>query len=130
MRRDRLRDDVISMRRRMRKELDQSDETIFDLKHGYGGIGDIEFLVQYLVLREANKYPDVMLYSDNIRQLDALIATDLLEKDAAEQLQDIYRDYRLHLHRLVLDGQKALCDARRFTSEREFVATLWDDWLA
>lgn len=130
VRRDRLRDDVISMRRRMRKELDQSDETIFDLKHGYGGIGDIEFLVQYLVLREANKYPDVMLYSDNIRQLDALIATDLLEKDAAEQLQDIYRDYRLHLHRLVLDGQKALCDARRFTSEREFVATLWDDWLA
>ena len=53
--RDSLRDDVISMRQRMRKELDRSDGRVFDLKHGQGGIGDIEFLVQYLVLQHARR---------------------------------------------------------------------------
>jgi len=129
VRRDKLRDDVIAMRRRMRKELDRSDTNVFDLKHGSGGIGDIEFLVQYLVLKEANSHPDVIFYSDNIRQLDALVATGLLEKAVGEQLQDVYRAYRLHLHHLVLDGQKALCDAGRFRSEREFVEKSWNDWL-
>jgi glutamate-ammonia-ligase adenylyltransferase len=125
--RDKLRDDVIKMRLRMRKELDRSSETIFDLKHGSGGIGDIEFLVQYHVLREAN--PDVIFFSDNIRQLDALVAGGILEKTVGGRLQDVYRSYRLFLHRLVLDGQEALCDADRFRSERDYVAAVWKDWL-
>src|SRR5690606_24913393 len=45
--------DVASMRRRMRAELDRSDAGRFDLKQGAGGLVDLEFLVQYLVLREA-----------------------------------------------------------------------------
>ena len=129
VRRNKLRDDVIAMRRRMRKELDHSDTNVFDLKHGSGGIGDIEFLVQYLVLKEANSHPDVIFYSDNIRQLDALVATGLLEKEVGEQLQDVYRAYRLYLHHLALDGQKALCDAGHFRSERDFVEKSWGDWL-
>jgi len=129
VRRDKLRKDVIAMRRRMRKELDRSDKTTFDLKHGSGGVGDIEFLVQYLVLKEANSHPDVIFYSDNIRQLDALVATGLLDKEAGEQLQDVYCAYRLYLHHLVLDGKKALCDVGRFQSERDFVAKIWNDWL-
>lgn len=127
--RDKLRDDVIAMRRRMRKELDRSDETVFDLKHGLGGVGDIEFLVQYLVLREANSNPDVIFFSDNIRQLDALVANGIVDSAAGDRLQDIYRNYRLRMHHLVLDGEKALCDANSFQSERDFVATVWNDWL-
>jgi len=127
--RDKLRDDVIAMRRRMRKELDRSNKSDFDLKHGRGGIGDIEFLVQYLVLREARTDPDLIFFSDNIRQLDALIAGDILEESKGTRLQDVYRSYRLHQHRLVLDGQKALCVAENFRSEREFVASAWQEWL-
>ncbi len=129
VRRDKLRDDVIAMRRKMRKGLDRSDKTDFDLKHGEGGIGDIEFLVQYLVLKEADSHPDVTFYSDNIRQLDALVATEQLDIATGERLQDVYRTYRLHLHHLVLDGQKVLCDAERFRSERNFVVAIWKDWL-
>ena len=129
VRRDVLRDDVISMRQKMRKELDRSDAAVFDLKHGQGGIGDIEFLVQYLVLREAEAHPEVTVYSDNIRQIDALIAASILADSTGSQLQNVYRDYRLHLHRRVLDGQNALCDTAEFVTERKFVATLWDDWL-
>lgn len=127
--RNKLRDDVIGMRQRMRKELDRSDTRLFDLKHGRGGIGDIEFLVQFLVLREASSDPDVIFYSDNIRQLDALIAGDILDAATGERLQDVYRLYRLQQHRLVLDGQKALCSDDQLRGERDFVAKVWEDWL-
>ena len=48
--------------------------TLLDVKQDPGGITDIEFLVQYLVLREAYRYPDLVRWSDNIRQLEALAA--------------------------------------------------------
>lgn len=129
VRREQLREDVVSMRQRMRKELDRSDENAFDLKHGRGGIGDIEFLVQYLVLNNAKQQPDVIFYSDNIRQLDALTAQGCLAQDVGDALQDAYRDYRLRQHHLVLDDQPPLVDADEFAAQRAFVAETWDDWL-
>jgi len=130
VRHDKLRDDVISMRQRMRNELDRSDDDAFDLKHGRGGIGDIEFLVQYLVLDRAGTHPDVIFYSDNIRQLDALTAEGCLEQAVGDALQDAYRAYHLRQHHLVLDDQPALVDQGEFVQERRFVAKTWDDWLA
>ena len=124
-----LRDDVIGMRRKMRKKLDRSGTSLFDLKHGVGGIGDIEFLVQFLVLREASSNPGVIHYSDNIRQLDALIAGGVLETVVGQRLQGIYRHYRIQSHRLGLDGRKALCDNSTLRSERDYVASVWGDWL-
>ncbi|MCH7536770.1 MAG: bifunctional [glutamate--ammonia ligase]-adenylyl-L-tyrosine phosphorylase/[glutamate--ammonia-ligase] adenylyltransferase [Proteobacteria bacterium] len=129
VRRDKLRDDVISMRKRMRKELDKSNVDVFDLKHGRGGIGDLEFLVQYLVLNQASSHPDVIRFSDNIRQLDALIAEGCLQKTIGERLQDAYRNYRLCQHHLVLDGQVALTGAVDFQEQRDFVVSVWDEWL-
>ncbi len=128
--RDRLRADVVEMRQRMRKELDRSNAERFDLKHGRGGIGDIEFLVQYLVLRDAGERPDVVFYSDNIRQLDALVAEHCIEPATGDALQDAYRDYRLRYHHLVLDDRPPLVGQGEFTAQREFVAKTWDAWLA
>ncbi|MDJ0748861.1 MAG: bifunctional [glutamate--ammonia ligase]-adenylyl-L-tyrosine phosphorylase/[glutamate--ammonia-ligase] adenylyltransferase [Woeseiaceae bacterium] len=130
VRRDKLRDDVIEMRHRMRKEVDRSDSRHFDLKHGRGGIGDIEFLVQYLVLENAADHPDVIFYSDNIRQLDALTVTGCLEPHIGNALQDAYRDYRLRQHHLVLDDRPPLVAADAFAAQRAFVAKTWDAWLA
>ena len=56
VRRDTLCGDVAKMRTRMRRELDKSSQEDFDLKQGAGGIGDIEFIVQYLVLRNAAEH--------------------------------------------------------------------------
>ena len=129
VRRAQLRTDVISMRRRMRAELDRSDDSVFDLKHGRGGIGDIEFLVQYLVLDHAHADPEVIFYSDNIRQLDALVEAGRLTAETGDALQDAYRDYRLRYHHLVLDGQRPLVSQQDFLEQREFVAETWDEWL-
>ena len=127
--REALRTDVISMRQRMRSKLDKSDTRYFDLKHGIGGIGDIEFLVQYLVLREAKAHPIVVQFSDNIRQIDALMDAEQLPKDVGLRLQDIYKLYRLTLHHRVLDGQSSLLNQDSLRQERQWVEAAWHERL-
>ena len=113
----------------MRKELDASNKHHFDLKHGVGGIGDIEFLVQYLVLHEAKSDARVIEFTDNIRQLDALVESETLPPDVGRKLQDCYRGYRLRQHHLALDEQSALAARGEFGPERDFVASIWRQWL-
>jgi len=125
IRRDTLAGDVSAMRRKMRVQLDESNDTQFDLKQGNGGIGDIEFLVQYLVLANAESHPAVIHYPDNIRQLGTLIAAGCLTERDGRQLQEIYKTYRSLLHRLALDEQASLVDKSRFADERAFVGRLW-----
>lgn len=127
---DSLRSDVISMRARMRKKLDKSDAAQFDLKQGQGGIGDIEFLVQYLVLANAAKHPSVIQYSDNIRQLDALAQTACIDQATALQLQASYRDYRHRAHHLLLDERPTLVAQSEFVQQRQFVTDTWNSFLA
>ena len=129
VRRDALCDDVVSMRRRMRRELDKSDATLFDIKQGQGGIGDIEFTVQYLVLRHAREHPSVTEFSDNIRQLDALAETGCLGIEVVARLQDIYKIYRLRVHHLVLNNHKPLVPVDEFTLERDYVRAIWREHL-
>ena len=126
VRRERLRDDVIGMRRKMREQLDRSARDRFDLKQGAGGIGDIEFLVQYMVLANADRHPAVIHYSDNIRQLGVLGAAGCLPETDAGRLQRAYRDYRLRLHHLVLDEKPSEVGGDEFTDERRFVIEVWN----
>ncbi len=123
---DTLRDDVVSMRTRMRKELDRSETGRFDLKNGRGGIGDIEFIVQYLVLRNARKYPAVFRFSDNIRQIAALAAVGRLDVQTAARLQDAYREFRRRLHHLSLNDRPPIVGDDELPGERDFVATVWE----
>jgi len=124
-----LRDDVLEMRARMRSELDRSDSTVFDLKQGLGGIGDIEFLVQFLVLKQAREHASVIEFSDNIRQLDALVNCGAVAADTAAELQEIYRKYRLRQHHLVLNDEAPLVDAQQFLGERERISRAWDEYF-
>ena len=110
----------------MRKELDKSDDQKFDLKQGRGGIGDIEFIVQYLALRDARKHPAVIHYPDNIRQLGTLAAAGSLAMESAAQLQHIYQQYRLRLHRLALNEEAPLVSVAEFARERDTVSKVWD----
>jgi len=130
VRREQLLNDVVSMRERMRRKLDKSDERQFDLKQGVGGIGDIEFVVQFLVLANAGDHPDVFHYSDNIRQLEALANADCIGEDMSTRLQDIYKSYRLRLHHLVLDDKKPLVSQGDFKTQREAVTEFWERTFA
>lgn len=122
---DKLREDVMSMRQKMRKQLDKTTSQQFDLKQGEGGIGDIEFLVQYLVLRNAHREPTLIHYSDNIRQLGMLEAVGILDATDVAQLQDNFKAYRLRSHHLALNGKKPLVPVEEFVEERAFVTSVW-----
>jgi glutamate-ammonia-ligase adenylyltransferase len=126
IKREQLLDDVLNMRDKMRKQLDKSGPHAFDLKQGIGGIADIEFLVQYLVLRNAEDHPAVIHYSDNIRQLGTLSAANCLDEAVARRLQQIYKNFRLRLHRLALDGRPPIVDDSEFVQERNEVRSIWD----
>jgi glutamate-ammonia-ligase adenylyltransferase len=125
VRRDGLRDEVANMRQRMRDELSQNTAELFDLKQDAGGIADIEFIVQYLVLKDAHRYADLTEYSDNIRQLEALARNELLTAADALLLTDTYRDYRARLHRLVLAGEPALVPHDQVAEEADRVLAIW-----
>ncbi len=103
--RDTLRSDVSEMRLRMRRELSKARAGQFDIKQDAGGIADIEFLVQYWVLAAAHVDPELLTYTDNIRQLEGLAAVGVLEPKRAQWLTDAYIGYRTVLHHLSLEAQ-------------------------
>lgn len=124
-RRQTLAADIVEMRERMRSELDTGGAGRFDLKQGRGGITDIEFLVQYFVMLHASEHPQLLAWSDNIRQLESLAGAGVVSAQTAETLADIYRAYRSRLHRLALDAAGQLAASAEFETERDFVAKLW-----
>jgi glutamate-ammonia-ligase adenylyltransferase len=122
---DKLRRDVCEMRERMRAELQRGGADQFDLKQGPGGIADIEFMVQYAVLRWAHEYPDLLEFSDNIRLLDGLERHGLLAAEEAGGLRDAYRAFRASYHRNALQELPGLVAGRRHADERARVSGLW-----
>lgn len=123
--RDGLTKAVRDMRARMRESLSQGDAERFDLKQDAGGIADLEFIVQYLVLRDAHRFPELLRWSDNIRQLDSLGAAGVLQADEARALQDIYRSYRRCAHALALDRLPQLIEPQQFVNEQRVVRNFW-----
>ncbi len=123
--RDTLRADVAEMRERMRRELPLSRGGQFDIKQDAGGIADIEFLVQYWVLEWARDHPELVTYSDNVRQLDALAAAGLVELETAHWLKETYIGYRTLLHHLSLEGGERVVEAAEYAERRARVRQIW-----
>ena len=121
----RLRTDVLEMRQRMRINLDRSDETAFDIKQGPGGMIDMEFLVQYLVLAHAYAHPALVAHSDNIRQLAALAQAGVLTADEAQSLSEQYRSLRGMGHRLALAKRPAKVSWDSVAPIRNAVQDAW-----
>ncbi|HUR41216.1 MAG TPA: bifunctional [glutamate--ammonia ligase]-adenylyl-L-tyrosine phosphorylase/[glutamate--ammonia-ligase] adenylyltransferase [Verrucomicrobiae bacterium] len=124
-----LKRDVVEMRAKMRQHLDKSGDGRFDLKHGRGGLTDIEFMTQYLVLRHAREHPALVDWSDNWRQADALVAAGVLKADQARALIDSYREFRAWLHARDLQQAGELPDDSLFKEQRAAVRALWDEIL-
>ena len=123
--RDELRRQVSEMRARMRRDLPGGGLQAFDIKRDPGGLTDIEFIVQYLVLADAARNPALVRYSDNIRQLEALARARLVRGDDAERLAGIYRRYRHRVHRLALADEPGRVAPDEFTAERAWVGEQW-----
>lgn len=120
-----LRHEVREMRERMRENLGSSKPGYFHLKQDPGGIADIEFMVQYVVLAHAHQYPALLTYTDNIRQLDGLEQMGILCSEDAALLRDAYRGLRRQLHRLTLQNGSDLIPQDAVPDYQQEVVRIW-----
>jgi glutamate-ammonia-ligase adenylyltransferase len=127
-----LRAEVASMREKMREHLltgEGTQEGKFDLKHGRGGIVDIEFMVQYAVLAWSQGTPALTVWSDNVRILEALQQAGLFSAAESAALTEAYLAYRSAAHQLSLQQQPGVVEAERFEQERAAVIAKWNELL-
>ncbi|MFH2219763.1 MAG: bifunctional [glutamate--ammonia ligase]-adenylyl-L-tyrosine phosphorylase/[glutamate--ammonia-ligase] adenylyltransferase [Pseudomonadota bacterium] len=122
-----LREEITGMRERMRRELLNPEPGLFDLKQDAGGIVDIEFLVQHLVLLNSCKFSDLLTWTDNVRILETLIETGVLDKNAAAVLKEAYLTFRASVHRLNLQGKPSKVPENRFPGLRKSIEEIWAD---
>ena len=120
-----LKAEVQSMREKMRATLHIAAD-IFDIKHSIGGIIDVEFLVQYLVLAHAKQYPQLTGNIGNIGLLRLLASLNIINQDLSDKVVLAFRDYRHTQHMLKLQGAAHLRVAVSTVSEHvKAVKVLW-----
>jgi glutamate-ammonia-ligase adenylyltransferase len=124
-----LRKDVREMRDRLRRQLLTSGPGSFDLRQDEGGMVDIEFLVQYLVLLNAHRHPALTEWSDNVRQIQTLEKTGVIDDETAHLLKEAYLTYRSALHRLSLQEKSARVPDTQFKDMQDTVKRIWKRYL-
>jgi glutamate-ammonia-ligase adenylyltransferase len=125
-----LKVEVQSMREKMRSA-QHIEADVFDIKHSLGGIIDVEFLVQYLVLAHAKQYPQLTGNIGNIGLLRLLASLNIIDQDLADKIVLAYRDYRHTQHMLKLQGATHLrVELSAVTEHTAAVKELWQKVFA
>lgn len=124
-----LKTEVRQMREKMRNHLGTTQAELFNLKIDEGGIGDIEFLSQYLVLNYAHSHPKMTTWSDNVRILELATHYQIMDSDEAEQLTQAYIDMRNQIHQLALQLLPSMVNSSQFYREKQIVKQCWQKWL-
>jgi glutamate-ammonia-ligase adenylyltransferase len=125
---EQLRAEILEMRHKVHAGHPNGNSE-FDLKHDAGGMVDIEFIVQFLVLAYAYKHSQLIGNLGNIALLHIAGDVGLITSDAAQSVSDAYRLLRVRQHRLRLDGAEKtrinLEDEPELTFARDAVQALW-----
>ena len=111
-----VRKDVSDMRRKMRAELNRSRAPLFDIKQGEGGLVDLEFLLQALVLEASAQHAGLLAPRATPALLDAAAAANLLKDETVEALRTAHAE-------LVDAGLRCTLDRRpRLANETSEIA--------
>ncbi|MET0807574.1 MAG: glutamine-synthetase adenylyltransferase, partial [Pseudoxanthomonas sp.] len=111
-----LQEEVGSMRLKMRAELDRSDAARFDLKQGAGGLVDLEFLLQYLVLRDSSSHATLLRPRDTRGLVAAVRGAGLFDDAQAQALLQAHATF-------LSEGLACTLDRRpRLVAENEPIA--------
>jgi glutamate-ammonia-ligase adenylyltransferase len=117
--------EVIRMRERMH-DAHPNRSGLFDLKHDRGGMIDVEFVVQYLVLAHAHRQRDLTGNLGNIALLGMAAGHGLVAPELARACQDAYREFRRLQHALRLNGARfARVPPQRVAAQVRAVRALW-----
>ena len=124
-----LQHDILEMRQKMQTHTMarlKSDEV--DLKQSSGGLADIEFLTQYLVLLHAENQPSLLQTTDTTELLAAIANTELLAEQSCTLLQRHYRAIREELNRQSLQKRGVVTiPTQSILDDAASVVTLWDE---
>lgn len=120
-------EEVMQMRQRMHDGHPNNSE-LFDVKHDSGGMVDIEFIVQYLVLVHSYEHPELVNNFGNIKLLEMAAEAGLIDKDLASSVLSAYRDYRRIQHETRLNSPTAPVRVPKepFSERITNVRKLWD----
>lgn len=124
--------EVTAMRDKMRVNLGtpvakQAEQ--FNIKQDPGGVVDIEFLVQFLLLRHAAEDGDLVLWSDNMRLLETLNRCQRITDDERNALSRAYLKWRQEVHRQALqNGDGKLHGADQLAEFDDIIQTVRTHW--
>ncbi|MBS0554342.1 MAG: bifunctional glutamine synthetase adenylyltransferase/deadenyltransferase, partial [Proteobacteria bacterium] len=123
---DPLRAEVLAMRHKMRDAHGGKSE-LFDLKHDRGGLIDVEFLIQYLVLGHSHAHAELTGNLGNIALLGIAGRLGLIPADLAGACADSYRQLRRLQHRQRLNDQPSRVAPEEAEAARKPVMALWQE---
>jgi glutamate-ammonia-ligase adenylyltransferase len=122
---DELKAQVLKMRKKLHDAY-PNRSALFDLKQDAGGMIDIEFMVQFLVLRHACAYPQLTANAGNIALLKLCGELGLIDAEQAGAVGDAYRAMRRLQHQVRLQGQdNARVEPALVQAHADQVRLLW-----
>ncbi|KAA5966207.1 MULTISPECIES: bifunctional [glutamate--ammonia ligase]-adenylyl-L-tyrosine phosphorylase/[glutamate--ammonia-ligase] adenylyltransferase [unclassified Pantoea] len=124
-----LQTEVREMREKMRTHLSNKHKGRWDIKTDAGGITDIEFIAQYLVLRYAAEQPELTRWSDNVRIFELMATYHKMAADEAEALTQAYVTLRDALHHRALQELPGHVEPEAYGAEQQTVLSSWQRWL-
>ena len=119
-----LRAEIVAMRNKVRRAHGVPTGK-FDVKHSVGGMVDLEFAVQFLILSEADRHPELVANLGNIALLQCAERCGLLRPGLGEAAASAYRELRRVQHHARLNEEPTQVDAAHLLAQREAVAALW-----
>ena len=124
-----LRAEIVTMRDKVRAA-HPIKGNLFDVKHSSGGMVDAEFAVQYLVLAEAARHPEL---ADNVGNIALLLRAEqagLLKPGVGRHAADAYRELRRVQHHARLNEEPTQVSPEAVQIERAAIQALWQSVFA
>ena len=122
-----LKEEVVTMREKMRRHLDRTSDKLYDIKQGPGGMIDVEFISQYLLLANAQRFKDMKLWTDNVRILEECSNLGIIDRDITSRLIDAYIDIRKIYHELSLADLPRLVHTEDRPEKTFDVEKIWNE---
>ena len=119
-----LKDEIVKMRQKMH-EGHPNHSALFDIKHDSGGMVDIEFMVQYLVLAHAHRHPELLPNSGNLALLKVAAELGLIDVGLSEKVRELYRTLRRMQHKMRLNDASP-CRIRQEEIDTAPCRELWE----
>lgn len=121
--------EIVAMREKVRAAHPVRSAEVFDLKHSAGGMVDVEFVVQFLVLSQSGRHPELVDNVGNIALLERAEKAGLLPGGVGHEAADAYRELRRLQHRARLNEEPTQRALDELSAPRQAVLKLWNQVL-